>query len=483
MKYILVCAILFNSIFAFAQQDQKLFSGNNAYWANELPIQEIKIPITSRWVDFFGRSFTAIIANRGWGTKSITIEDQTVVNIPTFRIIVSLENIPKNLKVKSLQTDDKSIVINQASIKETLEIEMRSIQTTIDVTFEDPIKNQTIVNKLSIQLQIEKPIYIISHSCKQEGFNIQIPNKNHINAKVFYAGVICNDSKEDIQFVFFKSSDSSWNYDTPIGTLDKNQNRETIFFPIHRPQDDYSEKTILTEFGVNDPIGRSSFLELVYNPPKRPKRARFNIGMGGSFYQYSEQSLFLTLNQKSLTMKIDFGYKLIPGVLDFGFNTFGNVFHFDYTPRNLKDDSPINPAYFYGVNGRLGYRLPIDLGATEFSFMTGWYLWGMQVSAKNVKSLYGIKNLSGPQLFLMASHMPKGHRGIWAYVKGAFVSSTIGISEFKNNEIASGFGFQIQRDVPRPLAITVDAARMRYIDKGGGISLRSITVGILKPIY
>ena len=64
---------------------------------------------------------------------------------------------------------------------------------------------------------------------------------------------------------------------------------------------------------------------------------------------------------------------------------FGTLLAFGASP------SSVPTARYLGINGRVGYRLPVDLGSTEWFFLGGWYLWTMYTPDGS----YGVNALSG----------------------------------------------------------------------------------------
>lgn len=216
---------------------------------------------------------------------------------------------------------------------------------------------------------------------------------------------------------------------------------------------------------------------------KNNKRFLWSFGIGLSYENYNESGT-VQLTEYAITPKVNLVYLLKPHEWELGANTFINAFPVNYTTN----PAGLTYAHWWGINGRVGYRLPIDsVPATNFWVMTGWYVWGMIVSAPSDQT-YGVTYLGGPQLFLTARITPAGKRAMWVYAKYATIDSSVGVFSSTNREIAGGGGFEIsERGAKHPVSLTLDIADAKYsgfqTDPNGNpipvsFSLFSTTLGV-----
>ncbi len=452
--------------------------------------QQKQIPIptfSSYWINAKGQSQAkSKILNAQW----VWSKETSNSSIETPALVLKIENpFPKDWNPQFSSSDGAKITYPLTKDSNYFEIEIRTSNPTIRYIVIDSKGNEL---ELTFVLQSNSPTTIVHNStaCEKIGHFLEATeNKSHS----LFLIMQCKEYFDHIEYTLYKSTEFKWSENGELKERDpKNEYNFIEFKNIKSQEANVYTKTLLTD-SIKDDTGGNVKFQIRFVPKIPPKRLTASAGIGPSYYQYSEtptKRAGLKLTQMSLTGKVNVGYKLIPKVLDVAFNMFGNVITLVHTPASYNGYA-LNPARFYGINGRLGYRLPTKLGATEFYFLTGWYFWGMIVSASNAKAAYGIESLTGPQLFFMVNHMPKDKVGYWAYFKFALIADQLSISNTSNSEIAFGCGVQLTPKNPKPVSLTLDISKAHFSNKGYAVpsttgnemSLMSYTLGLQKVIF
>ena len=226
--------------------------------------------------------------------------------------------------------------------------------------------------------------------------------------------------------------------------------------------------TGLTLFSV-DPYGQTQTERAVlvfpkwqkFNLPvteqdKVNKRFLWSAGLGVSYLDYNEPGN-IQLSEYALTGKVNVVYLLKPHQWELGGNAFVNLVPVTYSPSDRAS------ARWWGINGRVGYHLPIEsVPSTSFWLMTGWYFWGMFVNA-DPSSTYGVSYLGGPQIFVTARITPPGQKAKWVYLKFASIQDHLSIFSTTNRELAAGGGTEIsERGAKHPVSLTLDIAEAKF---------------------
>ncbi|HTL13300.1 MAG TPA: hypothetical protein VL588_12480, partial [Bdellovibrionota bacterium] len=113
---------------------------------------------------------------------------------------------------------------------------------------------------------------------------------------------------------------------------------------------------------------------------RTPHLLSITAGLGATFLSYSENPRNVRLQEFALTPKAGATYPLIRGVLDVGGSLYFNVLSLSHTPASL------NSATFLGINGRVGYTLPLTWAGATWKVMGGWYIWTMRTAGR----FYGV---------------------------------------------------------------------------------------------
>jgi hypothetical protein len=185
-------------------------------------------------------------------------------------------------------------------------------------------------------------------------------------------------------------------------------------------------------------------------PGVGPRRFSASANAGFTYAAYREEPLGVDLKQVGLTVKVNAGYKLIPRLLDVAGNAFLTALPLTHSP------SSITATRFYGINARLGYRVPFS-GTVEWNVLLGWYFWGMVVPDRS----YGISDLTGPQIFITVGFPSRGGTGsVVAYGKLAPLADRPRAISLAHRELAFGGSVQLTRaGAPRLWALTLDISQ------------------------
>lgn len=435
--------------------------------------QQNNASIVVMWIDARGNIFPGgKIQKMKWvWSKS---SDTDPVESPALRIWLQ-SKLPRDWRPEKISADGVT-VIEPFSGDETqnMTVDVRSGKAKLRFEFVDS-KEKPIEMTLSIQVKSDRPYLLTRPECAKDDLRISVRKSF---SKNMFVGLNCIDRGDRYDIYFFRSKESAWSQEPGLVQFDPEGKFTALKYSVSKPKDQVVYTQKLFSVGVLDEQKRESEYSIFYHPKVPPKKFYMSAGLGTTYYQYKEDVNDIELSQISLTGKVNLGYRLVPKVLDVALNAFGNVVTLTHSTSASPDleGADIPTATFYGINGRLGYRLPVDLGATEFMFLTGWYLWGMKVP----DDFYGIRSLSGPQLFLSMANSQVGHAGWWTYLKFAMISEKLQISNLSNREIAIGGGIELSASETKPFSLTLDIAQAQYSNDSNGMKLLSITAGIQK---
>ncbi|MBI2604457.1 MAG: hypothetical protein HYW49_00090 [Deltaproteobacteria bacterium] len=429
------------------------------------------------WIDSLGNLKYDAVTSADWILSYRT--PSSTIKTPALRLTIK-SGFPQSWEPELLSSEGATVISPPRKGHTGMVVELRSTRATLRYRFTDSKED---FHEISLVIRVEmKNVFTFSTpECEKMGLRLAVQRNE---AKHLYLGVSCIENADSIDLYFFRSEDSKWNPNMDIAKSDP-ENKATEFkFRILIPKEEVIYSKAILAGGTADEAGGLTEYAILYTPKIPPQRFYASAGVGPTVYKtYRESATGVNLTQYSMTGKVSAGYRLIPKVLDVAFNMFGNLFTLSHSPTAFPDGSELPPARFYGINGRIGYRLPIDLGATEFLFLTGWYFWGMTVTAPSPASTYGVKQLNGPQLFFMVSRTAKGQIGYWGHTKLALISDRVRLNDIRNREIAIGGGVQLSAKQKNPFALTLDIAHARFFNDDNGMTLLSISVGVQKNIW
>lgn len=432
-----------------------------------------KSSLILKWIDAKGNLYPGgRVEKMEWVWSRYSLND--LVESPALRMQIS-SRLPADWVVKSAVGDGITVVENPSPGEtQRMTVDVRTASASLRMTFQDA-KGQVAEMTLAVEVTVPKPYVLIRPECSKYDLKF-IAHK--AESRHLYVGLSCNDVGDGFELFFFRSTDSKWNHDDGLVDFDEKDELTAFKYFVAKPKSQtvYSQK--LFRVGTVDEAGRKTEYSVFYTPKITPSRFYASAGLGMTYYQYTETLFDIKKVQFSPTGKVNVGVRIIPRVLDVAFNGFLTLFPIYHSPSSL----PF--ARFYGLNGRLGYRLPIGIGATEFMFLTGWYFWGMIVNANNIDQQYGINSLNGPQIFINMVHSQAGHAGWWTYLKLAMITDQFRLTAFGNREIALGAGLELSPRETKPFAITLDVAQAQFstVDASNAMKLLSFTLGLQKSL-
>jgi len=183
----------------------------------------------------------------------------------------------------------------------------------------------------------------------------------------------------------------------------------------------------------------------------------FDVGLSYSLIDYRETYVnTFKLAELGVTPQAGVTYRLSP---KFELNLNG---YFTAAAIDLKKSpDDIENSRFYGVNGRVGYRLREFSKQARLYLMPGWYLWGQIVPGALDNRSYGVSALSGPQAFLMGRFTTQSNHQWYAYLKAAMIQD--GSWNGGNHELSLGGGYQISDPFQsRRWMLTFDLSQANY---------------------
>jgi hypothetical protein len=212
--------------------------------------------------------------------------------------------------------------------------------------------------------------------------------------------------------------------------------------------------------------------------PKQASRHSFSAGVGFSIISYSQESSAVTnavsLDEKGITLKGSYVYRLAPPNWDLGVTVFG-------TGAVLSSNIPSTTARFIGANFRIGYAVPQIAEPWRLLIMVGGYYTTMIVSPNT----FGFQNLSGPQVFPVLRRALSHGDSISSYLKFSPVSAGgIGISTLSSRELAFGVTYNMNLKNGHSMPFSIDYSNLKSsIDVPEAstsvpVSVSSLTFGI-----
>jgi hypothetical protein len=280
-----------------------------------------------------------------------------------------------------------------------------------------------------------------------------------------FIGFSCTEHENHLMLYLVRSTDSRWVH----SALEEKSPRPSFQYKLSKPQEDSISEGTMFKITTADDDGRLSEFAVLTEPRERPRRWGISVGLAGTYFSYEESRLTEKVTQTGLTGKASGTYRLVPRILHIDANVFSTLTIFTTSPNTLPS------SRYLGINGRLGYRLPVGLGATEWFFLAGWYWWSMQVDTDR----YGVNPLTGPQAFIQMVRAGRGERAFYLYFKLATISDGSDFLQVSNRELALGGGYALSDD-RAPLMITLDVARTEFKKFTTSMSLMSLSAGVTK---
>ncbi len=254
--------------------------------------------------------------------------------------------------------------------------------------------------------------------------------------------------------------------------LGNNQRIKQGNFTLETP---ISKKALAVEFVAIGPMGEieKEMVPLLFSDWEEkkveaqkapPKRLFFSPGLGVTSLKHKETG---TSDYKTiaLTAKASVNYLLFPPRWDFGGVIFMTVFQ-------INRSEPVDVRYL-GINARLGYLLPNVKEPWRAGIYGGMYYTTMFVSP----SLFGFKNMAGPQRFPAVRRALKDGSALSGYLKISPVTNNFSLLTLSNREMAAGAAYTYPMPKGHTLSGSFDIAQISMVLKGITVSTTSITLG------
>ncbi len=149
-----------------------------------------------------------------------------------------------------------------------------------------------------------------------------------------------------------------------------------------------------------------------------------------------------------LTAKLQYQRQLSSS-LSFGASTYA-------TALTLSSNLPDTSVRFVGLNLRLGY-LPSKSAGWNFGIYGGWYYNTMWVQDKS----FGVRNLSGPQIFptLIRRFGPNSFAS--AYLKFSPTLNNLSLMPLEDRELGAGLGWSFSITQKKRASVNLDVSNLR----------------------
>ncbi len=392
------------------------------------------------------------------------------------RIETAIPSAWKLIDFKSNNSPTSVRVLNEPKEEPNiLELQLSTNNAAFRYDLEDQRGQRRELN-MTVAINVAKPVVLIKPGCSDLDLKLLVQKQA---AKHLFVGVHCTAESAGahnpiIKIRFFRSHDSKWAKLSGDADLSQHESAFGFATEISRPKTQVAYSKKIFSVSTQDLDGNTAQYALFYFPKIDPERLYANAGALLTYTQYTEALNTVSKSQLSPTAKLNVGYRLIPESLDIAFNGYMSLF------AAYQNNQQYPQARFYGANARLGYRLPIDLGSTEFMFLGGWYFWGMLVSDNS----YGIKRLAGPHFYFTVAHSPAETIGWWAYAKVALISDQFELYSFSNRELSVGFGLELTPNREKPWSMMLELVNSQFAlkDASNSMKLLSVSLGIQKPL-
>lgn len=207
-----------------------------------------------------------------------------------------------------------------------------------------------------------------------------------------------------------------------------------------------------------------------------PPRSRFSasIGTSATMLNFIENPGGLSVQEFEWTAKLMASFYIIPDKVFLSGNIFSTVLPLITSTTLNNSPASLPSAQFLGANLRAGYRFRLPFMKGNWSVSTGWYYWQMTVA----NNIYGLLNVSGPQVFLTYDMALPSDHSLFVYVKYAPLFQTSAFVS-GNYEIALGGGYKLSpaRWTHR-LDLTTDLSSLSFTSPIDSASSGLVTVSL-----
>ena len=462
---------------------------NSFVFSHTAKAESVATRVEVIWVDSRGSVLNLKWPSRTrWVWKSVSADGYEPTEIPVIRTWVQ---IPDGIKIEGSSTklENFSERAKDSPFADASHVVSFDQQNTVMATelniVDDTGKKSTI--GLAVRMIVDRPVVLVNSNCQSLGLNV----KDHLlNAPHLFVAATCRVDRDELGLHLFHSDDAKWT-GSSLGQ-DVAHGPDWLYYRIHLSAVPH---VLVGSFRVarSSDVISGAYSEYYVSvdkiaPEYQSSRFSFSGDLGMTVLVYAESIRSnVAFTETGITGKLNVGYELISRRLDAGLNMFATLLPL----TNSSNNPPVYSARWYGLNGRVGYRLPLDLDATILSVMAGWYFWGMIVPACQGNDCdssstigippYGVQSLGGPQAFLRMRRAPIGRRPFSIYLKYAFIQDTPTSVSTQNREIAIGGGYQLSSPGEhKPFTLTMDLSQAQFSNIDHALNLRSYSISINK---
>ncbi|MGK5086930.1 hypothetical protein WDW86_05185 [Bdellovibrionota bacterium FG-2] len=171
-----------------------------------------------------------------------------------------------------------------------------------------------------------------------------------------------------------------------------------------------------------------------------------SLGVTNLAYQETFKTDYVA---RVLTAKLQYQRQIFSPSIVLGASTYA-------TALILSSNLPDTSVRFMGLNLRLGYA-PVKSAGWSFGLFGGWYYNTMQVQDKT----FGVRNLSGPQIFPTVKRQFGPNSYASAYLKFSPTLDNLSLMPLEDRELGAGLGWNLSFGKSKQASITFDASNLR----------------------
>ncbi len=335
------------------------------------------------------------------------------------------------------------------------DIQSPSGQITLD--FLDSRNQHHTSLGLVVRTLSDRPTLMVNSTCTEQGISLR---SRDYRGSHFFVGLYCQRTLDKVDLYIIRSDEAEWKESSFTSELVTGPDWYGVRVPVPSV-----EAGVLGNFTVGLPKNsgdpRTTTYYVVFQQPSAEfTTSRFgkSAELATSYLNYKDDAITQHLVEYVLTGKVSGSYAIVPQKLDIAINGFITLVPLITTPSQPS-------VRWYGINGRLAYRLPLDIPATSIQVMSGWYFWGMIVPTQEGfnEPTFGVSSLGGPQLLLRLRRAPVGKHPWAIYTKYAIIQSDPTSLGLSNRELAMGGSYQLSPPAEtKPFNLNMDISQAHF---------------------
>ncbi|MBI3558554.1 MAG: hypothetical protein HY074_19975 [Deltaproteobacteria bacterium] len=451
-----------------------LILATSAYaWGSDAEVQPLApnlARIILRMIDAHGEIQSGgHVTRMEWVWSKATPTD--VMDSPALRVWLETQ-LPEDWQVEKISgtavTVAQGFGAGPIGKTQTFAVDLRARNGSLRMIFRDH-RNRMSENTLAIQLNVGRPYVIIRPECTAQHVHLLA---NKVEARHLFVGLSCVDTGDGVDVYFFRSNESKWDNQTP-GLVRFDPEGKYIAFKQHfgKPHLEIKTPRGLFQVGTIDDQGRGTDYSVFFQSnTSLPRHLELYAGAALVRCHLNEKSHDVALTQYAFNVRVGAKYPLIPDTLFASLDFNGDVVALEHGPRDVPQ------AHFFGLDGLIGYRLPLGLEFVDLTIYGGWYYWAVHVATNR----YGIGPLGGPEGFLTLGKIKDGSRGWQIWMKYATIGDHGQLLSTFDHELGIGALLELSEHSTRPFALTAEFKNAHAVSQPNQIELTAISLGIRK---